>query len=255
MRRAICVGINDYGDPGLQLYGCENDAKDWASLLRDVYEYREPQLVVDGDATRKNLLESIARLARATQSGEAAVITFSGHGTWEPDGPPFDELDGKDEAWCARDGNLIDDDLRVALDAFPADARLVIVSDTCHAGTVTRGPSLRAHARRRAALNPTIGEAPCFVRPLTRAVFSPTPALGEVLLASCRSDELSYDAQFEGRYNGAFSWHAIDLLRRRPRQTYLQLWETLRLRLPSVDYPQTPQLEGGVEAVGRMVFE
>ena len=39
MKRALCVGINDYPVAGADLKGCVNDAKAWAALLIDHFDF------------------------------------------------------------------------------------------------------------------------------------------------------------------------------------------------------------------------
>ena len=50
-----------------------------------------------------------------------------------------DEADKQDETWCLYDGQLIDDELYFELSRFKAGVRILVLSDSCHSGTVTRG--------------------------------------------------------------------------------------------------------------------
>jgi hypothetical protein len=43
-----------------------------------------------------------------------------------------------DETWCLFDGHLIDDYLRGALAKIASGVRVVVISDSCHSGTVIR---------------------------------------------------------------------------------------------------------------------
>jgi hypothetical protein len=49
-----------------------------------------------------------------------------------------DEPDKQDETWCLFDGQLIDDELYHELSKFAAGVRVLVLSDSCHSGTVTR---------------------------------------------------------------------------------------------------------------------
>jgi hypothetical protein len=56
-----------------------------------------------------------------------------------------DEIDGLDEALCPYDlqtggGALIDDEINTLFSARKAGVRLVLISDSCHSGTVTPLP-------------------------------------------------------------------------------------------------------------------
>ena len=49
-----------------------------------------------------------------------------------------EEVDRQDETWCLWDGQLIDDELYLELSRFAAGVRVLVLSDSCHSGTVTR---------------------------------------------------------------------------------------------------------------------
>ncbi len=66
-----------------------------------------------------------------------------------------------------------------------------------------------------------------------------------VLLSGCKDDEYSYDAWFNGRPNGAFTYAALHALKSLPETaTYREWHREIRKILPHVNYPQTPQLSG-----------
>jgi hypothetical protein len=73
--------------------------------------------------------------------GDVVVITYSGHGTWVPDSDG-DEPDRRDEALCPWDvrekGPLLDDNLFEIFSERERGVRLVMISDSCHSGTVAR---------------------------------------------------------------------------------------------------------------------
>lgn len=51
-----------------------------------------------------------------------------------------DEQDKKDETWCLYDGQLLDDELNVSWANFAPGTRVLIFSDSCHSGSVSKGP-------------------------------------------------------------------------------------------------------------------
>ena len=66
-----------------------------------------------------------------------------------------------------------------------------------------------------------------------------------VLLSGCRDEEYSYDAWFNGRPNGAFTYVALQALKQLPQSaTYRDWHREIRKVLPHINYPQTPQLSG-----------
>ena len=75
--------------------------------------------------------------AKQLRRGDLFFLTYSGHGGQVPD-VTGEEDDKKDETWCLYDGQLIDDELYFELSRFAAGVRILVLSDSCHSGTVTR---------------------------------------------------------------------------------------------------------------------
>jgi hypothetical protein len=88
-------------------------------------------------ATRAAVLANLSNAAKTLQAGDLFFLTYSGHGGQMPD-INGDETDKQDETWCLYDGELIDDELYAAISAFKDGVRLLVLSDSCHSGTVTR---------------------------------------------------------------------------------------------------------------------
>jgi hypothetical protein len=77
----------------------------------------------------------------------------------------------------------------------------------------------------------------------------------ELLISGCTDSEYSYDAEFDGRPNGAMTASAIRVIQQNPDLTYRDFYSGLRAILPSREYPQTPQLEGSDVNKDRKLFE
>src|SRR5262249_38382236 len=88
-------------------------------------------------ATRAATLGGIRGAAKTLDRGDLFFLTYSGHGGQVPD-VTGEERDKKDETWCLYDGQLIDDELYAELAAFEPGVRVLVLSDSCHSGTVTR---------------------------------------------------------------------------------------------------------------------
>ena len=69
-KRALCVGVNKYPRPDLELRGCVNDAKAWATLLRDHYDFAptDVKLLTDRQATKAKIVQGARRPARRRRS-------------------------------------------------------------------------------------------------------------------------------------------------------------------------------------------
>jgi hypothetical protein len=249
MKFALCIGINDYPGTGSDLSGCVNDANDWAAELakRDF----DVRMLLDSDATGDAMRAGIRERLEGAGSGDTVVITYSGHGTWVPD-RDGDEPDRRDEALCPYDissrGPLLDDELFELFTGRRRGVRVVLVSDSCHSGSVARyAPPTGSSSRRIRFLAPGVflsEREEAIARGIPR-VYRGRPRHAALLLSGCQDIEYSYDAVFNGRANGAFTYVALAVLRQMPENaTYRDWMAAIRTELPSQDYPQQPGLQG-----------
>lgn len=137
---SLHIGINNvspdyYGNYVPPLSGCINDMtrmKELASSLN-----YETSSLKDEEATRENILKCIAEFGSKAGPGDIVLITYAGHGAPVPD-ENNDEIDRYDEAWVTYNGFLLDDELYAACKAFNPETRILMVSDSCHSGTMNR---------------------------------------------------------------------------------------------------------------------
>jgi len=260
--KALCIGINDY--PGTQndLSGCVNDARDWAAELKG--RGYAVDMLLDAAATHAAMSDAMGGLIDGARSGDTLVLTYSGHGTWVPDSSG-DEPDGRDEALCPYDigtaGPLLDDDIHALFDRRAPGVRILLISDSCHSGSVTRGAEDDLDpggARVRflplsawmadSDLPPPVARPPKVVSGLKRTG-------GDLLLAGCQDTEYSYDTSFRGRPNGAFTYYALKTLHEQKPATYDAWLNAIRGYLPSSRLPQSPQILGSAQARRFKVLE
>lgn len=258
MKRALTIGINDYPGTGNDLSGCVNDANDW----RETLEGRGFAVtsLTDGAASKSNMIEAISKIVGDTGKDDISVITYSGHGTWVPD-EDDDEVDGRDEALCPYDisqGNVLtDDELYEIFSERKSGARVILISDSCHSGTVSRASIMIPGTENDTWKFPKIRFlAPEFyiknnetllkrARRVEKITAKGKIRAAAVLLSGCKDEEYSYDAWFNERPNGAFTYVALQALKALPgTATYKDWHKEIRKTLPNVRYPQTPQLSG-----------
>ena len=67
------------------------------------------------------------------------MLTYSGHGGQVPDTNSADEADGQDETWALYDRQFVDDELYALFGRFGPGVRILMLSDSCHSGSVARG--------------------------------------------------------------------------------------------------------------------
>lgn len=258
-KMVLCIGINDYPGTSSDLSGCVNDANDWADILeKNGYS---TTIMLDKKATGKAIRKAIASIVGNAVKGDRVIIQYSGHGSFVPD-EDGDEADNTDECLCPYDimtnGPITDDELFDLYDAKMNGVQVVMISDSCHSGTVAKfapivtppSTSIKDAPRRR-------------VRFLPPSVFLPKEAVNKLgvcrafrasnppgryaslLLAGCQDTEYSYDACFNGRYNGAFSYVALSVLKKIKKGANFSQWfKEIREVLPSQQYPQRPNCYG-----------
>lgn len=277
-KRALCIGVNNYPGTHMDLAGCVNDANDWAAELT-ARGFSVTRLL-DAQASKAAMIEAMRSVIGGAASGDSVVLTFSGHGTYVPD-LNGDEIDGLDEALCPYDiqtsgSALTDDELHSLFASRKSGVKLLLISDSCHSGTVTRA----------AAPDPEEGDVPrprflpmgnwmaaadlpkgASGKPLSAVTVSsgasPFAALmsrrdGDVLMAGCKEgpNNFSYDARIRGRPVGAFSYYALKALKTLPASASYADWIAAITpgSLPSASYPQVPQLFAEATARSRRIF-
>ena len=251
-KRALCIGINDYPGTDSDLSGCVNDAKDWATALTE--RGFAVTSLLDRAATKAAMVQAIDTLVSGATKGDTVVLTYSGHGTWVPDADG-DEPDGRDEAlcpWDIHDGQvLLDDEVHELFTHRAAGVRILLISDSCHSGSVTRGDEsdLDAGMPRARFLPPAAWmKADALPRDTVRPARLSggfTRAGGDLLLAGCQDTQFSWDTSFNGRPNGAFTYYALKTLKTLPTTASYENWfKEIRNYLPSTRLPQDPQLFG-----------
>jgi hypothetical protein len=151
---AVAVGLNSvnpahYGGWSGPLGGCEPDARDMDTIARDAK--LSSKALLTQNATRQRVLAEIASAAQELGGNDLFVLSYSGHGGQVQDVNGDDPQDGLDETWCLFDGELLDDELYGALSGFKPGVRVLVLSDSCHSGTVLRKADFAAPASSRDA--------------------------------------------------------------------------------------------------------
>jgi hypothetical protein len=247
MKSALVMGINDYPGWWNDLAGCVPDARAWAAIIEG-FGF-DVTLLLDSAVTTMAARDWLNWAVTNGEDGDQFVVVYSGHGTHVED-TSGDESDQLDEAWYMYDGTLSDDELYLLLARAPSFCNFTIISDSCHAGTMTRAlcePDLTPRYVHTAYI--PSGAKVCRFRDL------PEEGMCEVLLAGCAPDEYGYEGRFDGEPHGVFSYYAQAALREIGAcATYEQWYTAIREALPSEEFPQTPQLEGRAENKALPVF-
>ncbi|QGU03426.1 caspase family protein [Corynebacterium comes] len=138
--QALHIGLNRV-DPAAyagwegRLQACENDA----AALHSQTSGRgyNAQILLSEDATSGRVFGILSEAARTLVAGDIFVLTYAGHGGRFAD-LSDDETDSMDETWLLYNREILDDEIHQALAAFASGVRVVVLSDSCHSGTVIR---------------------------------------------------------------------------------------------------------------------
>lgn len=270
------------------LAACEFDANDMAALA--VSKGMKATVLLTKKATRAALLAGMRSAAKALKAGDLFFLSFSGHGGQVPD-TNRDERDRKDETWCLWDGQLIDDELYFELSRFAAGVRVLVLSDSCHSGSVTRErtpppppPGQRsklmpeavgrrvyeAHQKMYDELQATVFKAAAAAR--AAAAVDPDAALAQVnvsgaavqattllgpfkpavlLISGCQDNQTSMD----GENNGAFTEKLLKVWNHgKFSGSYLSFHARIRAALPASQSPNLFTLGPAAEFVQQAPF-
>ncbi len=215
---SLHIGLNfvdpdHYGGWDGELKACEFDARDMKALAES--RGFKPMIMLTREATALAVIGAIRSAARVLKKGDTFLLTYSGHGGQVPD-TNHDETDAErqDETWVLWDRQLIDDELWALWGKFKAGVRILVLSDSCHSGTVVRAmPAFPASgpAPRIRLMPPARAKAVYRAnRALYAAVQKSVPA-GEkakvgasvLLVSGCQDNQFSLD----GQRNGLFTEH------------------------------------------------
>jgi len=258
----LFIGINDYveyeGVDAGDLQGAEGDAL----LMRRVMQERwgldpaNTKTLLSREATKREIRDAVTGwLAGRVEPGDLAVFYFAGHGAqaFDLDG---DEPDGLDETLAPADvlplssaNDIRDDEFRLWLSTLSAD--IVVILDSCHSGTATRGGEMRARALDR-PLPPEGGREPEAVRqrPDAESMTDPVGRPTIVELAAAAPNQSAMEGPFgvaggAVEQRGAFTWMLVqELLSAEEGASYADVIERVARRLQDRDLQQNPHVTG-----------
>lgn len=160
---ALLIGVSKYPEAAHRLLGPPNDvALLWHALrargvpgdairvLAEADELPDPAIRTVSRPTRAAIVAELERLATGVADGDQVFISYSGHGSRQPDASG-DEPDGYDEIllpadigkWVSEtagvENALVDDEIGAFLTRIRTRGAFVwVVMDACHSGTGTR---------------------------------------------------------------------------------------------------------------------
>ena len=289
---SLHIGLNAvdpkaYGGWSGPLAACEFDANDMATIARS--RGIKPTVLLTKKGTRSAVLAGMRAAAKALKRGDLFFISYSGHGGQVPD-TSGDEPDKLDETWCLYDGQLIDDELYFELSRFAAGVRVLVLSDSCHSGSVTRegtppppppgqraklmpdAVGLRVYAKHAAFYDKLQADVAQQAAAARKALADPDAALAQValtgpaaqatalvgafrpavvLISGCQDNQTSMD----GDHNGAFTEKLLRVWNGGTfKGNYRTFHARIRAALPSSQSPNLFALGPAAAFLGQQPF-
>jgi hypothetical protein len=287
MAMSLHIGLNGvsgaaYGGWTGPLAACEADANDMTAIAKQ--QGMRPTTLLTKKATRAAVLAEMRKAAQLLDEGDLFFLSYSGHGGQVPD-VTGEEDDKKDETWCLYDGQLIDDELYFELSRFAEGVRILVFSDSCHSGTVTREammppatiPSQRPKLMPEAVAMRTYRDHRAFYDKLQKEVAAaagnkvvdPDTALAQVaasgrlsgivakfnpaviLVSGCQDNQTSMD----GEHNGAFTEQLLKVWNQGGFQgNYGNFHARIKARMPATQSPYLFTLGAAGEFLAQKPF-
>lgn len=275
--RALIVGVSGYPNlaTSLHLVGPRNDARALANtlvklgvkpsdvtVLADGVSGLDEGIVSGGPGTKAAILDGLDRLAEVSLRGDLVVLSFSGHGSQQPD-QNSDEEGGADEIFLPYDvGHWTDAGVQNALvdDALNERVEKLLdngvdffgIIDACHSATGFR--ALSDDDVRSRGVEPQQLGAPMVMSPVARGLKLPGKAkAGRGRAAYFYAAQESEEAlektppnADDGESYGVFTYTLVSRLNQTAGLTYRTLHQAVMsdIKRNTLMATQTPEIEG-----------
>ena len=256
---AVIIAVGDYSaKTGWSPISSANDVPLIKStLLNQGFAESDILILQDGQATKQNILGTLKDLNERVSPGDIVVIHYSGHGQQIFD-DNSEEIDGLDEALVPYDAwveythnykgenHIRDDEIGNLLANFRnnlgSDGQLLMLLDSCHSGSSTRGGKARGSA---AAFVPENWEGPSKETKQGSDMFETVEISNDaapfVLISGASANELNYEYEGQGSLSYSFAKAMSEL---GSDFTYRQLYSKIASVMNVISPNQTPTIEG-----------
>jgi hypothetical protein len=280
-RKALLIGINYFGQDGELRGCINDVQNVSAFLVERYGYKREDMVLLTDDQsnpvmqpTRANIIRAMQWLVKDAQPNDALFLHYSGHGGQVED-LDGDEDDGYDECIYPVDfkdaGEIVDDELHFhVVKPLQQGVRLTAIFDSCHSATVldlpyvysTKGvlkePNLAKEAGEgllsafSAYASGNLAGVASSVFGFAKSAYRGDDAYNKtkdtrtspadvIMWSGSKDDQTSADATIASQATGAMSWAFISAIKANPKQSYVELLNSVRDVLQT-KYTQKPQL-------------
>ncbi|KAK0213427.1 caspase domain-containing protein [Desarmillaria ectypa] len=256
-RKALCIGINYFGQP-CQLRGCINDAWKFREFLICYCGYKAWDIAMLTDdspdprqhATRKNIIDAMNWLANDAQPGDTLFFFYAGSGVQvcTEDG---NRVDGYDIAILPVDynqhGYILDQEIyQIIVKPLPPGCRLTALLPCCYSEAALDLPYVVRSAHFVRLVDVT--DLHLLQYDCDTQLFSPRPSISSkstaadvVIWSGCKETAIK-ETVIGGVAVSAFNYEFLSSLKINPKQSCRELLHSLSNLLAARDDGEKPQL-------------
>jgi len=270
VKHALIIAVANYPEEGgWSAISSDNDiALIKNALIKQGFTEENISIIIDDEADKKGMVSELSNLSIRVNEGDIVVVHFSGHGQQIRDNENNDEIDGYDEALIPYDAqvyfstayrgenHLRDDEITLLLNNIRTkigkDGNILVILDSCHSGTGTRGLSKSRGTSIKF-------EEPGYSSPEAEDQdnFSEIEEsennddlASMVVISGASQEELNYeyfDKNSEISY-GSLSYSLSKALSEaNPETTYRALFDMIQVEMSIIAPKQSPQIEGDID--------
>jgi hypothetical protein len=262
-KHALIIAIGDYPEnPEEQGSWSDISSANDVPLIKGALEsqkFTNFTVLINEQATKEGILTALENMRISVKKGDVVVIHFSSHGQQIMDFNG-DELDGLDESIVAYNApvhyiegykgeeHLVDEELGDALvairRALGENGDLLVLVDSCHSGTATRGEE-----KSRGGEEPMVpnGFKKSFAKP-DIGMYEKKEGSGNVspmvVISGSKASEVNHEFEGRGSLSVAFSRSFKNL---NDNYSYRSLFSKIVKEMSLIAPDQTPTIEGDVD--------
>jgi Caspase domain len=227
--RALIVGVEKYAVPTIKpALGSERDAEEVERFVLGKLNFAPASIrkLIGAQATSQKIGEEFQRwLIEGTKPGDRVFFYYSGHGSYLRDDDGDEKEDGFDETIVPYDAELrgmgmIRDDQFARWIADLTGRRIVMIFDSCHSGTISRG-AISPGAKEASARYLVPDESQLQEQGRTRNLLEVSDGrIGDgnrisrqsdaVIISASGAKQTAHSMAVDGLWRGALTWGLIE---------------------------------------------
>lgn len=241
--KGLFIGVNhvdadQYRGWDGKLSFCESDAQAIAAIAAS--KGFDNKILLTADATSEAVTTAIQEAADTLVSGDMFTLFYSGHGNSIKDKSGDEWKDMKDETWCLYDRQLLDDELYALWPNFADGVRILVLSDSCHSGSMTMGAGedeMVVKAMPTKAAKNIVLRDPGYYSKLRQKIPKGRPRIGATvrLISGCKDYQQSFENK--PKLHGQFTLSMLSAWGDGFDGNYAEFYEAINATMPEYQNP------------------